>query len=223
MALVGGARVDRETHRDLLALLDDNAGPMISIVARVIKVMPRRGGAKTAAGTGGARTQTLQIRCSQAAEDSGRSAARVCHAVRGDRLIAAGDRGIDASVAADVKSGAARACIGPDGRARASGPARFCQQMGLTHSWFRERVVLLTLAGPFDTRIFGVSGRFTYAAGLPHEPDLYSHRCVVPHWGRASLRASLGAILEARASRSLMVKLDPYINVDRAHEPFQAW
>ena len=88
---------------DSLALLADPAGPIdLDKLPAALTLAPRRGGEKLRPGPR-ARTQSLKTLL-QAAKIPVDLRARLPLLFIGDRLIAVGDRWIDASVAADVKS-----------------------------------------------------------------------------------------------------------------------
>ena len=125
-------------------------------------------------------------------------------------MIAAGDRWIDASIAATVKS-----------RRRARSTSGLSCSLNIWPNVPGKgfaRVVLLTCR-PVDTRILRF--RFT-SRRAPHD------QICIRHWwrrfliGKGIAAASLGAILEGRGLKIAMVKLDPYINVDPGTmSPFQ--
>ena len=86
-----------------LEIVDDAVGTIdLERLPRTLEVRPRAGGERLRPGPR-ARTQALK-KLIQAAKLSVEERARLPLLFSGDRLIAAGDRWIDASVAANVKS-----------------------------------------------------------------------------------------------------------------------
>ncbi len=86
-----------------LCLVDDPAGPIdLDLLPETLQIRARAGGEKIRPGAG-ARTQALK-KLIQAARLTVEERARLPLVFSGDGLIAAGDRWIDASVAANVKS-----------------------------------------------------------------------------------------------------------------------
>jgi tRNA(Ile)-lysidine synthase len=86
-----------------LRLVDDPAGPIdLDLLPETLQIRARAGGEKIRPGAG-ARTQALK-KLIQAARLTVEERARLPLVFSGDGLIAAGDRWIDASVAANVKS-----------------------------------------------------------------------------------------------------------------------
>ncbi len=99
--------VDRECVlnelHDRLTLVDDSQGPIdLDLLPRAFEIRARRGG-ETLRPSPRARTQSLK-KLLQAARVGVDERARIPLLFAGDRLIAVGDRWIDASVAANVKS-----------------------------------------------------------------------------------------------------------------------
>lgn len=90
-------------HGAVLALIDDDAGPIdLENLPATLELRVRRGGETLRPGIH-ARTQTLK-KLIQAARLSVEERARLPLLFSGDRLIAVGDRWIDASIAANDKS-----------------------------------------------------------------------------------------------------------------------
>ena len=86
-----------------LALVDDPAGPIdLDALPETLELRPRKGGETLRPGLR-ARTQSLK-KLMQAARLTVEERARLPLLFAGDRLVAVGDRWIDASIAANVKS-----------------------------------------------------------------------------------------------------------------------
>jgi tRNA(Ile)-lysidine synthase len=91
------------TDGGALEIVDDRAGDIdLDRLPHTLEVRPRKGGERLRPGPR-ARTQALK-KLVQAAKMSVETRARLPLLFSGDRLVAAGDRWIDASIAANVKS-----------------------------------------------------------------------------------------------------------------------
>ena len=187
--------------------------------------MRARAGGEALRPGAGARTQSLKTLLQEATHPVDERA-RLPLLFAGDRLIAVGDRWLDASVVANVKSRrrarlrwrARQLIITAEVRHSSSSRHKRLAFIAalMSHTSVRtlRHVPFLLTCRPVDT---------LSSDGLPHDHDfVFVTGGVVSSLGKGIASASLGAILEARGLKVAMVKLDPYINVDPGTmSPFQ--